>query len=137
MASDWAAKLANAAPTQDKPTTNETLLTQAKQDKKVKSSRSTSRTPPPPPPSSSSSFNGQEIKQFLQSHYQTYLAKAQQDKDGEQYKVYRSLESSNQWETQVRSNPKNVLRNRPQSNTIDILFEINRSIYQQRQVEKK
>lgn len=128
MATDWAAKLAQAAPTQPK-SFNETP-THTKPDKKVKTSRSPSRSPPP-------TFNAHEIKQFLQSNYESYLNKAREDKDGENYKVYRSLESSNQWETQVKSSPKNVLRNRPQSSTVDILFEINRSIYQQRQGEKK
>ena len=138
MATDWAAKLAQAAtqptnstqPTQPtQPKLGHDRQAQPKPDKKVKTSRSPSRSPPP-------TFNPQEIKQFLHTNYQSYLTKAREDKDGEQYKVYKSLESSNQWETQV-VNPRNVLRNRPQSNTVDIIFEINRSIYQQRQGEKK
>ncbi|KAI5968936.1 hypothetical protein KGF57_000051 [Candida theae] len=156
MASDWAAKLAQAAPPQPKAAATQGS-THAKPEKKVKTARSTSGSPPPSTAapgtttttsttststststsSSPSSFNAQEVKQFLQSNFDSYSAKAREDKDGEQYKIYRSLESSNQWETKVNSNPRNVLRNRPQSNTVDILFEINRSIFQQRQEEKR
>ncbi|KAG5422297.1 hypothetical protein I9W82_001392 [Candida metapsilosis] len=141
MASDWAAKLAQAAPTQPKSATQ--TPSQAKPDKTSKSTtRPTSRSSPPPPKgaqqtTTSASFNAQQVQQYLQSNYESYLTKARQDKEGEHYKIYRSLESSNQWETQVKSSARNVLRNQSQSNTIDILFEINRSVFQQRQGEKK
>lgn len=143
MASDWAAKLAHAAPAQPKSATQ--TPPQAKPDKFLKSiARPTSRSPPPPPKGAqqtssqpTASFNAQQVQQYLQSNYESCLTKARQDKEGEHYKIYRSLESSNQWETQVKSSARNVLRNQSQSNTIDILFEINRSVYQQRQGEKK
>ncbi|KAI3402867.2 hypothetical protein KGF56_004328 [Candida oxycetoniae] len=102
-------------------------------------------------------FNSKELLEYFDSEYKRYLNEAKKDKDGEVYKIYKSLESSNQWTTKLSSNlnknfgPKNVFRNSknngekkdsyhssengfngPNVNTVDILFELNRSIYQQR-----
>lgn len=103
-------------------------------------------------------FNGKEILHYLNTSYNTHLQNAKADKEGENTKVYRSLESSSQWKTKPSSstkiaassastsgpnsksryNSKNVIRNQRDSTgktngNIDLLFELNRSIYQQQQ----
>lgn len=87
-----------------------------------------------------------QVLDYLKSEYTNYLTKAKEDKEGEKYKVYRSLESPNQWTSNTgnnrqnnnKNNPKEVIRNRPgNNNTLDLLFEINRSVYQQRERQNK
>ena len=74
---------------------------------------------------------------YLHNNYNTYLTHAREDKEGEKYKVYKSLESPNQWTSKPKNGPKEVIRNRNGSNgTLDLLFEINRSVYQQRERNK-
>ncbi|KAL6453151.1 hypothetical protein SBY92_000499 [Candida maltosa Xu316] len=76
----------------------------------------------------------------MSSSYSSYITKAKDDKEGEKYKIYRSLESPNQWTSKSSSHkhtPKEVIRNRSGNNgTLDLLFEINRSVYQQRERPK-
>ncbi|CAX43266.1 conserved hypothetical protein [Candida dubliniensis CD36] len=105
MASDWAAKLSGAS---------------ASPERKKEAAE----------------FNSREVLDYLHTNYTTYLNHAREDKEGEKYKVYRSLESPNQWTSKPsgKNGPKEVIRNRHGNNgTLDLLFEINRSVYQQRQ----
>ncbi|KAK6459793.1 uncharacterized protein RJT20DRAFT_22787 [Scheffersomyces xylosifermentans] len=101
------------------------------------------------------SFNAKEVLAYLNSTYNSYLAQAKNDKSGESVKVYRSLESNSQWKTKSsnggannsngsgnknRYNPKDVIRNSNSGNnsdTLDLVFEINRSIYQQQREQKE
>ncbi|RCK64455.1 hypothetical protein Cantr_00452 [Candida viswanathii] len=94
----------------------------------------------------SESPHTEQVLDYLKSEYSSYLARAKEDKEGENYKVYRSLESPNQWTSNTTSsrqssskyNPKEVIRNRPgNNNTLDLLFEINRSVYQQRERQNR
>lgn len=94
----------------------------------------------------SESPQNDQVLSFLKSEYSNYITKAKEDKEGDHYKVYRSLESPNQWTSNTSSNrqnnnkhnPKEVIRNRPgNNNTLDLLFEINRSVYQQRERQNR
>lgn len=88
-------------------------------------------------------YNTQEVLDYLNSNFAKYTQQAKEDKEGEHVKIYRSLESSSQWTTKMSSSSstssqgsgkygvKDVIRNKSNSNTLDLLFEINRSIYQQ------
>lgn len=108
MASDWAAKLSG-----------------------------TSASPERKPRKKDTEFNSREVMDYLHNNYNTYLTHAREDKEGEKYKVYKSLESPNQWTSKPKNGPKEVIRNRNGSNgTLDLLFEINRSVYQQRERNK-
>lgn len=108
MASDWAAKLSGA-----------------------------SASPERKPRKKDTEFNSREVMDYLHNNYNTYLTHAREDKEGEKYKVYKSLESPNQWTSKPKNGPKEVIRNRNGSNgTLDLLFEINRSVYQQRERNK-
>ncbi|KAL1573050.1 hypothetical protein MG5_03256 [Candida albicans P57072] len=108
MASDWAAKLSGA-----------------------------SASPERKPRKKDAEFNSREVMDYLHNNYNTYLTHAREDKEGEKYKVYKSLESPNQWTSKPKNGPKEVIRNRNGSNgTLDLLFEINRSVYQQRERNK-
>ena len=108
MASDWAAKLSGA-----------------------------SASPERKPRKKDTEFNSREVMDYLHNNYNTYLTHAREDKEGKKYKVYKSLESPNQWTSKPKNGPKEVIRNRNGSNgTLDLLFEINRSVYQQRERNK-
>lgn len=108
MALDWAAKLSGA-----------------------------SASPERKPRKKDTEFNSREVMDYLHNNYNTYLTHAREDKEGEKYKVYKSLESPNQWTSKPKNGPKEVIRNRNGSNgTLDLLFEINRSVYQQRERNK-
>ena len=96
-------------------------------------------------------FNAKEILSYLSSSFNSYLQDAKNDKLGDTIKVYRSLESSSQWKTSKVSNenggntngnknrytPKEVIRSGNKSDTLDLMFEINRSIYQQQKEQKE
>ena len=77
-----------------------------------------SASPERKPRKKDTEFNSREVMDYLHNNYNTYLTHAREDKEGEKYKVYKSL-------------------NRNGSNgTLDLLFEINRSVYQQRERNK-
>lgn len=104
-------------------------------------------------PHLASTFNGKEVLQYLHDSYNTHLQEAKEDKLGEDIKVYRSLESTSQWKTKPsfsknagtstsgettknKHSSRTVIRNQQDSSgksngSLDILFELNRSIYQQ------
>ncbi|RLV94975.1 hypothetical protein JA1_001314 [Spathaspora sp. JA1] len=142
MSSDWAAKLANVSKSKSPPVTTPTV--NERKNSNVKNKKSTPT--PKASPEIESNFNSSEILQYLNTNYSKYVQLAKQDKEGDQIKIYRSLESSSQWTTQTKPstttggsskyNAKDVIRNKNGStnnNTLDLLFEINRSIYQQKE----
>lgn len=84
-------------------------------------------------------FNSDEVLQYLHRNFQKNLANANTLNET---RVYNSLEGSSQWKTKPQPNnkkpynnpkynPRAVIRSDQKSNNIDLLFELNRSIYQQ------
>ena len=154
MSGGWAEKLtsssgSNMANVSSKPVTTLPSTYVATKSKKPHPVSADSLQP--------NTFNGKEILQYLSTSYKMHLQNAKDDKEGENTKVYRSLESSSQWKIKPSStkiaassantagpnskskyNSKNVIRNQRDSTgktngSIDLLFELNRSIYQQQQ----
>lgn len=150
MTDAWAAKLSNVSASRNSTKPTASLPSKATETK--------SRKPNPAHSESvqHSTFNGKEILQYLSDSYNSHVQSAKEDKDGRTVKLYRSLESSSQWKTKSSTkiaspitnspgtnakskyNSKTVIRNQRDSQgkangNIDILFELNRSIYQQQQ----
>ncbi|KAG7661232.1 uncharacterized protein J8A68_005228 [[Candida] subhashii] len=127
-----------------KKSSSPTTTTSSPPIKKTSTPETTESQQPP--------FNSQEVLQYFNSNFSKYLQQAKEDKQGEHIKIYRSLESSSQWTTKISSyssstgqggssgnertkhSAKDVIRNKSNTtnNTLDLLFEINRSIYQQK-----
>lgn len=155
MSGGWAEKLtkasaSNVSDVSNKPVTSVPSTPAATKSKKPHHVADADSLQP-------NTFNGKEILHYLSTSYNTHLQHAKDDKEGENTKVYRSLESSSQWKTKPSStkiaassantagpnskskyNSKNVIRNQRDSTgktngNIDLLFELNRSIYQQQQ----
>lgn len=112
--------------------------------------------------SSSSRFNGKEILEYLSRNYQANIEEAKKDKQGSNVRVYRSLESSSQWETKAsglkamsargnhhsgdNNKKKNTSGNTTKQNRtnvqkqgahFDVLYELNKSIQHQNQQKSK
>lgn len=157
MSGGWAEKLTNASASKLSNVSN----VSSKPVATLPSTSAATKSKKPHPVNADSlqpnTFNGKEILHYLSTSYNTHLQHAKEDKEGENIKVYRSLESSSQWKTKPSStkiaassantagpnskskyNSKNVIRNQRDSTgktngNIDLLFELNRSIYQQQQ----
>ena len=157
MSGGWAEKLTNASASKLSNVSN----VSSKPVATLPSTSAATKSKKPHPVNADSlqpnTFNGKEILHYLSTSYNTHLQHAKDDKEGENTKVYRSLESSSQWKTKPTStkiaassantagpnskskyNSKNVIRNQRDSTgktngNIDLLFELNRSIYQQQQ----
>ena len=151
MSGGWAEKLTNASAS-SKPNKSVSSLPTVRAETKAKKPQHVPSEMLQP-----NSFNSKEILQYLSTSYSTHIQQANDDKEGERVKLYRSLESSSQWNTKPSStkiatattntpgantknkyNSKNVIRNQRDSHgkssgNIDLLFELNRSIYQQQQ----
>ncbi|EGW31879.1 uncharacterized protein SPAPADRAFT_62486 [Spathaspora passalidarum NRRL Y-27907] len=140
MSNDWAAKLAiSSSKSTNIPPQNSQ---NANKPKRKQSTPPSSGSSNKPTPEVESRFNSSEVLDYLNSNHTKYLQLAKQDKEGEQVKIYRSLEASSQWTTTTKPvnpsgkyNAKDVIRNKSgtTNNTLDLLFEINRSIYQQKE----
>lgn len=111
--------------------------------------------------SSSSQFNGKEILDYLSRSYNANIEEAKKDKQGSNVRVYRSLESSSQWETKVsglkataaRGNQNSRDNNKKKNNSgnskqnrsnlqkqgahFDVLYELNKSIQNQQKSKNK
>lgn len=68
-------------------------------------------------------YNASDVLAFMSSQYNLALASSKQDKLGEKVRIYRSLDSSSAWTTK---GPKR------DEKAFNLLFEINRSMHQQR-----
>lgn len=84
------------------------------------------------------SFNSTEILEYLHRNFQKHLANSNTLIDTV---LYKSQEGNSQWKTKPPSkkinskyNPRTVIR-LDQKASLDLLFELNRSIYQQSKVE--
>ncbi|CAI5758341.1 unnamed protein product [Candida verbasci] len=118
--SDWASKLSkkkSVKPTQNTSSKSST----ASPDIESKPSTSTSTSP-------TNEFNSQEVLEYFQNQFNSIIQKAQQDKNELHYKILK-VDNSKLWKS--TKSPKDVIRK--DVSTIDLLFEINRSIYQQNQ----
>ena len=111
--------------------------------------------------SSSSQFNGKEILDYLSRSYNANIEEAKKDKQGSNVRLYRSFESSSQWETKAsglkataarghqnsrdnnkkKNNSGNSKQNRSnlqkQGAHFDVLYELNKSIQNQQKSKNK
>lgn len=149
----WASKLASSAasPTNAKKKLHSQPPHQPQPQHRPQSKRNNDRsaklaTPPPtsksPVPSASSSslapFNSTEVQEYLHRNFQKHLANTSTLTDTV---LYKSLESDTQWRTKTvpstkragKYSPRAVIRLEHKHNSLDLLFELSRSIYHQQQ----
>lgn len=103
--SDWAAKL-------------QSKQSEAPEGMTQRVSGSKSALPEP--------YNTAEILGAFSARYESKVAAAKADKSGEKTRIYRSLDSSSAWTT------KNVASKSKRDDEYDLLFEVNRSIHNQK-----
>lgn len=88
------------------------------------SSKSTSKDASPVDLQRSKPYNAEEVLLFLSASYESELNRAKQDKAGETYRVYQSLESSSAWSTKTNSSSKRSST----SDEYSLLRELNRCL---------
>ncbi|CAH2354272.1 hypothetical protein CLIB1423_15S02432 [[Candida] railenensis] len=139
--SGWASKLANTPPSNTKKKQQPQQFQSSV--KKNKDEGSASGSHGNVNAINQSNFNSTEIIEYLHRNFQKNLANSNTSNDT---LVYKSLESNSQWKTKsvvnkkasnTKYNPKAVIRQEHKSNSLDLLFELNRSVYQQQQQQQQ
>lgn len=77
---------------------------------------------------SAESFNAHEVLAFLSARYEEELTEAKQDKTGEKYRIYQSLDSNSAWSIKSSSSGKRSAI----SDEYNLLKELNRGMLRRR-----